>query len=104
MDNDAITVKIDILQRPYTVKVLRQDEDIFRKAGVSIEESIQRYAAKGTLYRDNQDLLAMALLESTVVALKNRRKTDGQTDAYEILDRLKSIDGYISANIERNIG
>ena len=100
MTDSSLTIKIDILQRPYSVRVRREDEEIFRQAGTLIEESVQRYAAKGAVYRDKQDLLAMALLESTVSAIRNK-KTAGDAEANgKLLEKLKDINEYLSANLD----
>ena len=95
-----MTIKIDILQRPYSVRVRREDEEIFRQAGTLIEESVQRYAAKGAVYRDKQDLLAMALLESTVSAIRNKKAAGDAEANGKLLEKLKDINEYLSANLD----
>ncbi|MBO6118478.1 MAG: cell division protein ZapA [Bacteroidales bacterium] len=100
MTDSSLTIKIDILQRPYSVRVRREDEEIFRQAGTLIEESVQRYAAKGAVYRDKQDLLAMALLESTVSAIRNKKAAGDAEANGKLLEKLKDINEYLSANLD----
>ena len=95
MTDSSLTIKIDILQRPYSVRVRREDEEIFRQAGTLIEESVQRYAAKGAVYRDKQDLLAMA-----VSAIRNKKAAGDAEANGKLLEKLKDINEYLSANLD----
>ncbi len=47
-----MTIKIEILQRPYKVRVQKEDEEIFRLAGQTIEQSVQKYATKDIFSSD----------------------------------------------------
>lgn len=100
MTDDSLTINIDILQRQYSVRVKRQDEEIFRQASQSIEQSVQKYASKGMNYRDKQDLLAMALLETTVVALKNKKESTHLTMNNQVFDKLKSVESFLSDSLK----
>ncbi len=99
MNENSLTINIEILQRPYYVKVKRQDEEIYRKAGQTIEKSVQKYAAKGAVYRDKQDLLAMALLENTLIALTNEQKIEEANLSNSDLEKLHSINNLLSSNL-----
>ena len=96
---DILNIKLEILQRPYSVRVKREDEELFRKASSSIEESIQRYASKGGVYRDKQDLLAMALLENTLAAIKTKQENDTYKQAIASINKLGQIDAFLDSSL-----
>lgn len=94
--DDSLNIKIIIMQRPYYIKVSRQDEALFRKAGSSIEESVQRYASKSGVYRDKQDLLAMALLESTLAYLRTKQENNKYKQEPALAQKLEQMDSFLS--------
>ncbi len=96
MTDNSLTIKIEILQRPYKVRVQKEDEEIFRLAGQTIEQSVQKYATKDIFSTDKQDLLAMTLLETMVTALRNERKIKHIAELEQIQDKLISIEDYIT--------
>ncbi|MGP1515507.1 MAG: cell division protein ZapA [Bacteroidales bacterium] len=99
--DESLTISIDILQRPYCVRVNKQDEEIFRQASQEIESLIQKYTTKSGVYRDKQDLLAMALLESTVMILKDKVKDKNLEESRILIDRLNSVDELLSSQLEK---
>lgn len=68
------TITLRIVQRNYTVRVRKDEEDLFLRASNSIKESLQFYAQK-TSHRDKQDLMAMVLLQAFVSNIKQDEKT-----------------------------
>ena len=61
MDED-VKIEIDIANRKYKVNISESDRDIFNKASEIVNETLKRYASMYS-YKDNQDLLAMVLLQ-----------------------------------------
>jgi cell division protein ZapA len=68
MDEMAITVTI--ADRPYHLRIDRNNEEIIRKASKSINALINEYSLKYA-YQDKLDLLAMVALSYTTNALNN---------------------------------
>ena len=68
------TITLRIVQRNYTVRVRKDEEDLFLRASNTIKESLQFYAQK-TSHRDKQDLMAMVLLQAFVSNIKQDEKT-----------------------------
>ena len=96
-----LTLKIDILERPYNLKVREQDREIFCQASVIINNLVQRYETKLTAFKDKQDLLAMALLESVVSALKNKRKEEESELEKRVDERLIRLDELLSSVLDK---
>lgn len=92
---DRLTIRIMICDRPYTVKVPVEDEELFRQSAKKIEKTIERYATIDTNYRDKQDLLAMALLEHTIETEKTKKNMENHQIDEQIIQRLYSIDNLL---------
>ena len=73
MDEMAITVTI--ADRPYHLRIDRNNEEIIRKASKSINALINDYSLKYA-YQDKQDLLAMVALSYTTNALNNEAQIE----------------------------
>lgn len=80
MDEIPITVKI--CDRPYKLKVSREEEAIFREAANMINDRIDSYS-RGFAFKDRQDLLAMVALQYASNALKGEKKTAFLEDSLE---------------------
>ena len=94
-------MKIDILERSYNLKVREDDREIFCQASVIINNLVQRYATKLTAFKDKQDLLAMALLESVVSALKNQKKDKLSGQDERLDERLIRLDELLSSVLNK---
>ena len=99
--NGNLTMKIDILERSYNLKVREDDREIFCQASVIINNLVQRYATKLTAFKDKQDLLAMALLESVVSALKNQKKDKLSGQDERLDERLIRLDELLSSVLNK---
>ncbi len=107
--NDNLTANISILDRSYTVRVREEDKEIFDQVSRSIEALMRKYASKDSImYKDKQDLLAMALLETTISLIKTedeiRQSKDNELSNVvrqtELFDKLKNIDDVLSTKIK----
>lgn len=108
--NDNLTININILDRSYAVRVRVEDKEIFDQVSRSIEALMRKYASKDSMiYKDKQDLLAMALIETTISLIKteDEREKDREENLSndkretELVDRLKDIDRLLSKVKER---
>ncbi|NND94945.1 MAG: cell division protein ZapA [Flavobacteriales bacterium] len=83
-----LSVQLNIAGRTYPLTIEREDEEGLRRIAkdiqVHIEKLRQTYAVK-----DNQDLLAMTLLEYAT-RLENRKQEEGAEVAQGILSELDS--------------
>ncbi|MDR1740185.1 MAG: cell division protein ZapA [Bacteroidales bacterium] len=86
---DQISITVTISDRPYKLKVRREDEVIFREAAAKINEQIGNYA-QSYAFKDGQDLLSMVALQYAFNALKNERIIRFRDN--ELAERLHAID------------
>ncbi len=93
MDED-VRIEIDIANRKYKVNISESDRDIFNKASEIVNETLKRYASTYS-YKDNQDLLAMVLLQyMTSYIILQQRNTESNNK--EIENRLTELDKYLT--------
>jgi cell division protein ZapA (FtsZ GTPase activity inhibitor) len=60
--DDKLSIKVNIIDRFYPLKIDRKDEEKIRKAGKIINEKVLQYKQKYS-DKDVQDFLAMAALQ-----------------------------------------
>ncbi len=84
--NDKLSIKINIADRYYPLKIDRKDEEKIRKAARSINEKVLQYKQKYT-DKDTQDFLAMAALQFVIKVLE----TEGEMADSEIYERINEM-------------
>lgn len=86
---DEITITINIADRPYRLKIKKEEEEVIMMAVKEIEWRLKDYAEQFA-FKDKQDLMAMALLHFSATALKLE---NGQPDMDEkALSKLRNLD------------
>ncbi len=92
MDNDTLNITIKIVDRPYPLKIKRQDEEKIRKAATKINSTVANYQKQYGKNNDGQDFLAMAILQfaTKLIELEERH------DVLPILEELHNIDDLLS--------
>ncbi len=68
-----ISIKINIADRVYPLKVNMEEEEIIRRAAKLINDRIKEYQENYAV-RDKQDLLAMSVLHYATSSLKAEKK------------------------------
>lgn len=95
-DDDKISIKVNVVDRLYPLRIERADEEKIRKAAALISEKVmhykQRYADK-----DMQDCLAMASLQFVTKLIE----ADGRQSNAEMVDSLADLDEWLGAYLER---
>ena len=93
---DKLSIKINIANRLYPMKIDRKSEEYIRNAVKNIEKRLKYYEENYAI-QDKQDLLAMCLIEYAskfeTVNNKNIVEDDGLTD------RLLKLDNLLKSNI-----
>lgn len=69
-----ISIKINIADRVYPLKINMEEEEIIRKAAKLINERIKEYQENYAV-RDKQDLLSMCVLHYATSSLKAERQS-----------------------------
>jgi cell division protein ZapA len=90
--SDNLMISVEIADRIYKVTVKRDEEEIFRKAVETVKLDIKEYAKKFA-YKDNQDLLAMVLLQYVTSFMKTQE--DSFFNDKTLVAKLKEIDSIL---------
>ena len=65
MTEEMLSIKVQIAERFYPLKIKRQDEEKIRKASKLINDKVLQYKQKYT-DKDSQDFMAMAALQFVI--------------------------------------
>ena len=65
MMEDMLSIKVQIAERFYPLKIKRQDEEKIRKASKLINDKVLKYKQRYT-DKDTQDFMAMAALQFVI--------------------------------------
>lgn len=90
--SDNLMISVEIADRIYKVTVKRDEEEIFRKAVETVKLDIKEYAKKFA-YKDNQDLLAMVLLQYVTSFMKTQEESIFNDKT--LVAKLKEIDSIL---------
>jgi cell division protein ZapA len=86
-----ISIKINIADRVYPLKVNMEEEEIIRRAAKLINDRIKEYQDNYAV-RDKQDLLSMCVLHYATTALKTEKKIMSEdTDVSEKVGQLNEL-------------
>lgn len=86
-----ISIKINIADRVYPLKVNTEEEEIIRKAARLINERIKDYQDNYAV-KDKQDLLSMCVLHyATQVLSAEKKGVREDTDLTETVDELERV-------------
>ncbi len=88
MDNleDKLSIKVNVADRYYPLKIDRQEEEKIRKAAKLINDKVLQYK-KRYLDKDVQDFLAMAALQYVTKVLE----VEDKNDLAPLLDGIREI-------------
>jgi cell division protein ZapA len=86
-----ISIKINIADRVYPLKINMEEEEVVRRAAKLINDRIKEYQENYAV-RDKQDLLAMSVLHYATATLKAEKKVMNEdTDVAEKVYRLDQL-------------
>jgi cell division protein ZapA len=79
--DDKLSIRVNIVDRYYPLKIDRNDEEKIRKAGKIINEKVLQYKQKYS-DKDIQDFLAMAALQyvTKLIELEEKKDTNAMLD------------------------
>lgn len=99
--DDKLSIRINVADRYYPLKVNGNDEEDIRKAARIINEKVlqykQRYADK-----DTQDFLAMAALQFVNQLIELQKKSEGE-DLSESLREISNTIGSLLENKSKDV-
>ena len=89
-----ISIKINIADRVYPLKVNMEEEEIIRRAAKLINDRIKEYQENYAV-RDKQDLLAMSVLHYATSSLKAEKKVT--VEDTEVTEKVYQLDHLLSS-------
>jgi len=93
---EKLSIKVNVADRYYPLKIDRRDEEKIRRAAKMINEKVLQYKQKYT-DKDVQDFLAMAALQFVIKVIDN----DNRLDDSNIMEELKELNAELEEYIKR---
>jgi cell division protein ZapA (FtsZ GTPase activity inhibitor) len=87
---EKLSIKVNVVDRYYPLKIERKDEEKIRKAARLINERVQQYKQRYS-DKDTQDFLAMAALQFVIKSIENEEQLNDAT----FIDRLQEVNSEI---------
>lgn len=88
-----ISIKINIADRVYPLKVNMEEEEVIRRAAKLINDRIKEYQENYAV-RDKQDLLAMSVLHYATSSLKAEKKVT--VEDTDVADKVYQLDNMLN--------
>jgi cell division protein ZapA len=92
--DDKLSIKVNIADRYYPLKIERKDEEKIRKAARMINEKVIQYKQK-YLDKDAQDFLAMAALQFVTRVIEMEDRIDVEPLGQKLQDLSEELEEYI---------
>jgi cell division protein ZapA (FtsZ GTPase activity inhibitor) len=92
--DDKLSIRVNIADKYYPLKIDRSEEENIRKASRLINEKILQYKQK-YLDKDVLDFLAMTALQNTTRMVELEEKQDIHTFTESIKELTEELDEYI---------
>jgi cell division protein ZapA len=94
---EELTITVNIVDRPYRLKIKREEEEIIRKAVKEIELRIREYS-EHFAFNDKQDLMAMVLLHYASTAQK--LESDLSTGENIVIKKLQQMEELLTHSLD----
>jgi cell division protein ZapA (FtsZ GTPase activity inhibitor) len=92
--DDKLSIKINVADRYYPLKIERKDEEKIRKAARLINEKVLQYKQR-FLDKDVQDFLAMAALQFVTRVIEMEDKFDISPLEQQLQDLNEELEEYL---------
>ncbi len=92
--DDKLSIKVNVADRYYPLKIERKDEEKIRKAARLINEKVLQYKQR-YLDKDVQDFLAMAALQYVTRVIEMEDKTDVSPLEQQLEDLNEELEAYL---------
>jgi cell division protein ZapA (FtsZ GTPase activity inhibitor) len=92
--DDKLSIRVNIVDRYYPLKIDRKDEEKIRKAGKIISDKVLQYKQKYA-DKDVQDFLAMAALQYVTKLIELEEKEDGTPLVKSIKELNEELEVYL---------
>ena len=95
---DELTITLTIANRPYRLKIKKEEEEEVLRAAAKKIESLMKDYSRNFHYNDSQDLLAMVSLQ-LATSFTGLEKQITYRDT-EMEDKLRKIDEYLDEKLK----
>jgi cell division protein ZapA len=92
--DDKLSIKVNVADRYYPLKIERKDEEKIRKAARLINEKVLQYKQR-YLDKDVQDFLAMAALQFVTRVIEMENKFDISPLEQQLQELNEELDAYL---------
>jgi cell division protein ZapA len=92
--DDKLSIKVNVADRYYPLKIERRDEEKIRKAARLINEKVIQYKQR-YLDKDSQDFLAMAALQFVTRIIEMEERTDVSPLGQYMQDLNEELEDYL---------
>ena len=93
--DDKLSIRVNVADRYYPLKINREDEEEIRKAARMINEKVLQYKQK-YIDKDIQDFLAMAALQYVIKLLEFEKKNEKEDITLSIKELTQHIDSVLN--------
>ncbi|MDD2196070.1 MAG: cell division protein ZapA [Bacteroidales bacterium] len=94
---DKLSIRVNVADRFYPLKIDRSDEEKIRKAARTINEKVLLYKQRYT-DKDLQDFLAMAALQFVIKLLES----ENRFEVAPLVDELNELDEWLDNYLEKS--
>ncbi len=92
--DDKLSIKVNVAERYYPLRIDREDEEMIRRAARMINETVLQYKQK-YVDKDTQDFIAMAALQFVIKLLENESKADSAPMEESLHEMNNELDSFI---------
>jgi cell division protein ZapA len=93
--DDKLSIRVNVADRYYPLKVERENEERIRKAARMINEKVLQYKQRYT-DKDVQDFLAMAALQYVIKLTEEEEKISNDNTPGAIKELIQKIDSVLA--------
>jgi len=94
--DDKLSIRVNVADRFYPLKIDRSDEEKIRKAAKLINEKVLQYKQRYN-DKDLQDVLAMAALQFVIKLLES----ENRFEVPQVLDQIDELDEWLADSLDK---
>ncbi|MEA2106182.1 MAG: cell division protein ZapA [Bacteroidales bacterium] len=94
--DEKLSIRVNVADRYYPLKIDRSDEEKIRKAAKLINEKVLQYKQRYS-DKDVQDFLAMAALQYVIQVIEN----DNTADTSSVFEEIQELDNQLDDFLKR---
>jgi len=94
--DEKLSIRVNVADRYYPLKIDRSDEEKIRKAAKMINEKVLQYKQRYS-DKDVQDFLAMAALQYVIQVIEN----DSTAGTSSVLEKIQELDNQLNDFLKR---